>query len=317
MRMKESSVTTISKEKQNELVLLNGSPKAFLVSGLITASIVTIPIAAFLAAVYLSVPSLPSYAATTLVVFLLTFVAGYALRLESRLIAANRLTTSLPIFTSASFVVWGAVFFILYLGNPDALGFRELIAAFFAFPLLVTFAVAFLYSFVVHRVFFGALSRMVSFDYIERYYRDEFNEKLSATWDSVRRYSGKLSMLLVEFSYSHAAGQQKGKPDHEAIEIMDKLSELVRKRIRGSDETGIKSQNVIWVLLYRTSVEDAEVPKNRLFKEFETSPDLSALRERNLLKVARSSLVEMTEDMKAPSDLADKAVRELEAAAKV
>jgi len=309
-------VTTISLEKQNELVLLNGSPNAFLVSGLITASIVTVPIAVFLAAVYLSVPSLAYYAAAILVVFLLSFIAGYALRLEFRLIAANRITTSLPIFTSASFVVWGALFFILYLGNPDALGFKELLSAFFAFPLLITFAVSFLYSFVVHRVFFRTLSRRVSFDYIERFYREEFNDKLAATWDSVRRYSGKLSLLLVEFSYSHTANQQKGKPDHEAIEIMDKLSELVRKKIRGSDETGIKSENLIWVLLYRTSVEDAQVPKNRLFKEFEVSPELSVQRERNLLKVARSSLVEMTDDMKEPADLADKAVRELGAAAK-
>lgn len=309
---KENSVTTISKSKQNEMVLLNGSPRAFFVSGLLTASIVTAPIAVFLAAAYLNMSSLPFFSAALAVVFLLTMVSGYALRLESRLITANRLTTSLPIFTSTSFVVWAALFFILYVGNPDAMGFRELISAFFAFPLLITFAVAFLYSLAVHRIFFMILPKLVSFDYLERYYRDELNEKLLSAWDSVRRYSGKLSMLLVEFTYSHASGQEKGWPDLEAIEVMDKLTDLVRKKIRGSDEAGIKSKDKLWVLLYRTSIEDAQIPKNRLFREFETSQDLSVLRDRNKLRVSGFSLVEMTEEMKTPVDLTDKAVRELE-----
>ena len=304
-------MTSISRTKQNELLLLNGSRNDFLFSGLITAIIVSVPVAVFLAFTYLVPGALISFLITIFVLFFLTLSVGFFLRLEYRLISTSRLTTTLPFFTTTGFVVWAAIFFILYLGNPESLGFRTIIAAFFVFPLLLTFAVAFLYSIIVHRLFFRHLARRVSCDFIALYYQDELQEKLTAAWESVKRYSGRLSLMLISFSYTHTSNPQKGALDTEAIAYLDKLYDFLRKRIRATDETGIRSQDKLWLILYRTSFEEAQIPKNRLLKDFETSPDLAELRERNGLVVKSFSLVEMTDDMKEPCELAEKAEQEL------
>jgi hypothetical protein len=306
-------VSLISKAKRDELVLLHSPCGDLFIAGSLTGLALALPIAVFLLLTFKGPDPYPYIGTATLGIFVLTLSAGIFLPLEHRMITTYRLTSSFPIFPTLSFVVLTVLSFVLHFGNPDYLGFRRLLESFFVLPILITLIIAAVYCYGVRKIFFALLYRRSRLDYVSLFYRDTVSDRLAPAWDTMQRYGGGLSLLLIRFSYdSGPDGGPRSFSEAEDIELLDRTIETVKGRIRGADETGIYSRFILWVTLPHTNEKEGKIPTARLLTELEGTPRLQAYRDKRGLRVSGCYLAQAEESMLEPRDLLEKAVKGLE-----
>ncbi len=302
-------MTSISKAKRDELVLLNSSGKDIFLAGFATSLLITIPAAVLLAPSYGGPGSLFFIAAALGMIFALSLAAGFIMPLEHRLIATYRLTSGFPIFSTISFIVWAGVSFVLYLGNPDFLGFRKFLTTFFVLPLLVMFGVSVLYSTIVRKVFITRLYKRSRLDYVTLFYKNTILDKLVPLWESTQRYGGHLSLFLVKLAFAPGT-------EEEEIELLDRATNVCRGKLRGSDEAGIFSRDTLWILFPQTSADESLIPGRRLLEILKTTPQFEAYRNKLGFRVTGSTILEADQTMLEPEDFVAAAARALQQGAK-
>ena len=305
-------VTKISRSKRDELVLIHSPGKDLLAAGLVTGIALTALTAAVLLPLYRAPGSLSYLFIALATVFLLSLTAGVFLPLEHRLISSYRITSGFPLFATVSFVVWTAVSFVLYLGDPDFLGFRRLLTVFFVLPLLATFIISLVYAAAGRKIFIQILYRLSRLDFVSLFYQDSISAKLAPLWDTAQRYGGHLSLFFIRLAFA-PSWDNRSVDEEDVIEMLDRAVGVLRGRIRGSDEAGIYSREVLWVILPQTSTEEANVPTKRLLDEMRFSPRLEAYRNKRGLRVGGSFITEAAEEMLESQDLVNAAVSGLQA----
>lgn len=298
-------MTSISKAKRDELVLLNSPRKDVLRAGFLTSLIVTSPLAVLLALSYGGADTLAYLLAFLASIFILSLAAGFIIPQERRLITTYRLSSGIPIFSTTSFIVWAGASFLLYLGNPDFLGFRKFLTTFFVLPLLLILLISILYSVATRRIFLELLYRSSRLDYVTLYYKNTIFDRLLPMWDANQRHGGHLSLLLIQIDFSASSEAAE-------MELLDKLANICREKLRCSDEAGIFSRDELWILFPQTSAEEAIIPGRRIQDILNNTPSLESSRNVNGFRLRGSYIVESNRSMEEPEDFVAAAVAALE-----
>ena len=299
----------LKREEIERLLLTYTSSAELFVRAMLIGAMLTVVYAVFAAIGYFPEGDIVPFLLSLLIFLSLWTFGGLILRSEYAFISPTDSFTTFraPLLSTLTFIVVIGTSVLLYQSSPTVFWMEPMIEVSFVLPVIVLVVGSFLFTFAFRKIYLAYLFRNTELDFYELVYAKELDRKLHLFWEYTRRYEEPLYLGLISI-YTGRSVRFKQRQ-----QILEHVYKVLSNSVRKADTMGQLNSRSIWLILSRTSPEEAHIPMQRLRSELDRDQTYQQLEREHDITI-NLALSGYLDQMDAPDDLISFAEETLEEA---